>query len=58
MALLDRQGIAGRYVFDPSAHQAKAGPEFIPIPVAQIQGGENRVVWPEQSATAQYQPQS
>jgi branched-chain amino acid transport system substrate-binding protein len=58
VALLDRQGIVGRYVFDPRTHQAKAGPEFIPVPMAQIQGGESLIVWPEQSATAEYQPQS
>lgn len=54
---LDRQGIIGRYVFDQSNHQAKSGPEFIPVPTAQIQGGRNLIVWPEQFASAEYQPQ-
>jgi branched-chain amino acid transport system substrate-binding protein len=57
VAALDRKGVIGRYVFDQSIHQAKAGPEFIPIPTAQIQEGEDLIVWPEQLATAEYQPQ-
>ena len=58
VALLDRQGIVGRYVFDPTTHQAKAGPEFIPVPIAQIQGGESLIIWPAGVAAAGYQPQS
>lgn len=57
VAALERQGIMGRYVFDQENHQAKAGPEFIPVPTAQIQGGQNLIVWPEQLASAEYQPQ-
>lgn len=57
VATLDRKGIVGRFVFDQSCHQAKAGPEFIPVPTAQIQGGRNLIVRPEQFASAKYQPQ-
>jgi len=57
VAALDRQGVIGRYVFDQSDHQAKSGPEFIPVPTAQIQGGRNFIVWPEQFASAEYKPQ-
>ena len=57
VAELDLQGIIGRYAFDQSDHQAKSGAEFIPVRTAQIQGGRNLVVWPEQFASADYQPQ-
>jgi branched-chain amino acid transport system substrate-binding protein len=57
VANLDRQGIMGRYVFDQTNHQIKAGPDFIPVPTAQIQDGQNLIVWPEQLAAADYQPQ-
>ena len=57
VAALDRQGIIGRYVFDQSNHQAKSGPEFIPVLTAQIQGRQNLIVWPKQFASAEYQPQ-
>lgn len=57
LATLDRQGIIGRYVFDQSNHQAKSGPKFIPVPTAQIQRGRSFIVWPEQFASAEYQPQ-
>ncbi len=36
---------------------AKRGPDFIPIPAAQVQGGKNVVIWPEQRAAGKYQTQ-
>lgn len=54
IAKLDYRGIVGRYVFDPVTHQAISGPGYISIPAAQIQGGQNFVIWPEDSATGQY----
>jgi branched-chain amino acid transport system substrate-binding protein len=58
VAALDYKGMIGRYVFDQTNHQVKAGPEFIPVPAAQIQSGKNLIVWPEANATAKYKPQS
>lgn len=51
------KGILGRYVFDQEGHFAKDGAEFLPVPAAQIQGGKNLIVWPENVAAAKYQPQ-
>lgn len=53
----DRQGLLGRYVFDAADHTVKAGPEFIPVPSAQIINGQNVIIWPENVAVGQYQPQ-
>ncbi len=57
VAKLDRKGIIGRYQFDQRTHQAKDGPEFIPVPTAQIQDGKNLIVWPEGMAARKYVPQ-
>jgi branched-chain amino acid transport system substrate-binding protein len=51
------KGVHGTWAFDQKNHTAKAGPEFIPVPAAQIQGGKNVVIWPEQRAAGKYQPQ-
>ena len=54
----DFKGILGRYVFDAQGHNAKDGPDFLPIPTAQIQNGKNTVVWPSSVATGKYAPQA
>lgn len=57
-AKLDRKGIIGRYQFDvDGGHYAKAGPEFIPIPMAQIQNGRNMIVWPSSVKSTDYKSQ-
>lgn len=53
----DFKGILGRYVFDAQGHNAKDGPDFLPIPTAQIQNGKNTVIWPSSVATGKYAPQ-
>ncbi len=58
VAALDYKGVQGRFVFDQSNHQAKAGAEFIPVPAAQIQDGKNLIVWPENIAATKYRPQA
>ena len=58
VSTLDYKGVVGRYLFEESTHQVKAGPEFMPIPTAQIQKGRNLIVWPVQFATSEYRPQS
>lgn len=50
----DYDCIIGRYVFDPKDHAIKSGPDFLPVPVAQVQGGKNVVLWPSSVATAEY----
>jgi branched-chain amino acid transport system substrate-binding protein len=54
---LDRKGLLGRYQFDPKNHAVKAGPEFIPVPTAQIQNGKNVIVWPATVKAGEYRPQ-
>jgi branched-chain amino acid transport system substrate-binding protein len=51
------RGVLGRYVFDPQSHHAKDGAEFLPVPTAQIQGGKNVIIWPENVAASKYQLQ-
>lgn len=54
---LSRDGLLGRYEFDQSNHTVKAGPDFLPVPAAQIQNGEDQIIWPDNLATSQYVPQ-
>lgn len=57
LAATDYSGILGRFVFDQKNHTAQYGPEFIPIPTAQIRDGVNVIIWPANVATAKYQVQ-
>lgn len=56
-AKLDRKGLLGRYQFDPKNHTVKAGPEFIPVPTAQVQNGKHVIVWPDTVKAGEYRPQ-
>ena len=54
LAATDYKGILGRYVFEQKNHTAQYGPEFIPIPTAQIRNGaesssSGRPMWPRES---------
>lgn len=44
----------GRYVYDLANHTPKIGAEFLPVPVAQVQDGVSKAVWPAASATADF----
>jgi branched-chain amino acid transport system substrate-binding protein len=44
----------GHWVFDTETHSPKVGPDFIPVPVAQIWNGDSQVVWPKSAATAEF----
>ena len=57
IAKLDRKGVLGRYVFDQQNHTAKAGEDYLPIPVAQIINGKNVMIWPASVAFGTYQKQ-
>ncbi|MBS9721348.1 ABC transporter substrate-binding protein [Tianweitania sp. BSSL-BM11] len=46
--------VVGRFKFDKD-HAVQSGPDFIPVPVAQIQKGKNQIIWPENVATAKPQ---
>ena len=55
LSKLDRKGIMGRWVFEQSNHQIKAGEEFVPVPAAQIVDGKSKIVWPQSLAGAKFQ---
>lgn len=52
----DYECVIGRWVYNLETHAPKTGPNFIPIPVAQIQNGESLVIWPPKVATTKYEP--
>ncbi|HEY8369849.1 MAG TPA: ABC transporter substrate-binding protein [Thermodesulfobacteriota bacterium] len=56
-ATLDRRGLLGRYKFDPKNHTVIAGPDYIPVPTAQIQNGKNVIVWPATVKAGEYRTQ-
>lgn len=47
--------VLGRWVYNTENHTPKTGPQSLPIPAAQIQGGESFVIWPDEIATTKYQ---
>jgi len=55
LSKLDRKGIMGRWVFEQSNHQIKAGEEFVPVPAAQIVDGKSKIVWPASLAGTKFQ---
>jgi ABC-type branched-subunit amino acid transport system substrate-binding protein len=57
LAATNYTGVLGRYVFNPKNHTVGYGPDGIPIPTAQIRGGNNVLIWPENVATSKYQAQ-
>jgi branched-chain amino acid transport system substrate-binding protein len=54
---LDRKGLLGRYKFDQKNHTVMPGPDYIPVPTAQIQNGRNVIVWPATVKAGEYQTQ-
>jgi branched-chain amino acid transport system substrate-binding protein len=58
LSKLDRNGIYGRYVFNQKNHTIRAGENFVPVPAAQIQNGENLVIWPSSLAASTYESPS
>ena len=46
LSKLDERVLLGRYVFDQTTHQLKDGPEFFPLPAAQIIGEKSYIFWP------------
>jgi branched-chain amino acid transport system substrate-binding protein len=55
LSKLDRKGVMGRYVFDQETHTIKDGEDFVPVPAAQIQDGQNKLIWPSSMAFGEYQ---
>lgn len=57
-AATDHTCVIARYVYDTEIHTPKVGPEYLPVPMAQIQGGSSFAIWPETTATSDFQPQN
>ncbi|MDX5362244.1 MAG: ABC transporter substrate-binding protein, partial [Alphaproteobacteria bacterium] len=54
----DYSCVIARYVYDTEIHTPKVGADYLPVPMAQIQGGSSYAVWPATTATAKFQPQN
>ena len=54
----DYSCVIARYVYDTDIHTPKVGAEYLPVPMAQIQGGSSYAIWPDTTATSEYQPQN
>jgi len=54
LSKLDRKGVIGRWIFEQSNHEIKDGPDFVPVPTAQIVGGKSSIIWPPQLAAKKY----
>lgn len=54
LAKTDYNCIIGRYIFGDDDHTIKHGPDFLPVPVAQIQDGKNVVLWPPVAKTGDF----
>jgi len=57
LSKLDMPGYFGKYVFDQKTHTIKDGESFLPVPTAQIQDGNNVMVWPPSMAAGKYKKQ-
>lgn len=55
----DLDCVIGHWQFNQDDHSAKAGPDFIPLPTAQVEKGQSAIIWPEKAAGAGvgYKPQ-
>ena len=54
MAATDFRCAVGRWVFDPTNHSPRIGPDYFSIPAAQFTGAIDQIVWPPALATTTY----
>jgi len=58
MESLSNDGVIGHYEFDENNHTIKYGPDYVPVPSAQVQEDEtNEIIWPENTSTEKYKTQ-
>lgn len=57
-AATDHTCVIARYVYDTDIHTPKVGPEYLPVPMAQIQDGSSFAIWPATTATSEFKPQN
>lgn len=48
--------VIARYVYNLDIHTPKVGGEYLPVPVAQFQDGVSFAIWPETTATSEFNP--
>lgn len=52
----DFECVIARLVYNVETHTPKIGADFFPVPMAQIQDGVSFAIWPETTATSEFQP--
>jgi branched-chain amino acid transport system substrate-binding protein len=55
-AKTDMSCVIARIVYDTENHTPKVGPDYFPVPVAQIQDGVSFAIWPSTTATSTFKP--
>ena len=55
-AKTDSQCVIARLVYDTEIHTPKTGADYFPVPIAQIQDGVSRAIWPSTAATSTFKP--
>jgi branched-chain amino acid transport system substrate-binding protein len=55
-AKTDTSCVIARLAYDTETHTPKVGPDYFPVPVAQIQDGVSFAVWPSTTATSTFKP--
>lgn len=55
-AKTDFSCVIAHFVYDTETHTPKIGPDYYPVPVAQIQDGVSYAIYPDTAATAEYKP--
>ena len=54
MKKIDLPCVMGRYAFDPQSNTARAGAEYLAAPIAQVQDGVSRIIWPPRLASVPF----
>jgi branched-chain amino acid transport system substrate-binding protein len=55
-AKTDTSCVIARLAYDTETHTPKVGPDYFPVPVAQIQDGVSFAIWPSTTATSTFKP--
>jgi len=55
-AKTDFECVIARLAYDTETHTPKIGPDYFPVPMAQIQDGVSFAIWPSTTATSEFKP--
>jgi hypothetical protein len=53
-AKTDFECVIARLAYDTESHTPKIGPDYFPVPMAQIQDGVSFAIWPSTTATSEF----